>query len=754
MIQTISKQFWVWALWAILAWLGLTPWVQAGGLNDTGITTCSNATQNGLPCPVPGFPGQDAEYGTNKFDFTKLDASGNPLPASATNHTCVRDNVTGLMWEVKTADGGLRDQKWTYTWYDSSAPGGNPGTASGGTCHDTGRCDTGKFVQDVNAKGLCGFKDWRLPNPKELAGIVDYSTYDASIDRAAFPNAPSSNFWSSAPDAYYSDFAWYVSFSSGSANYGSRSSGFAVRLARGGIVPFASLFSNGDGTVTDNSTGLMWAQCSEGQSGSGCVGDASSMSWGDALTAAKNSRLGGYSDWRLPNIKELLSIVDYSVYGPSIDRAIFPNTPSSSFWSSAPHASTSVYAWIVSFFNGYARNYSRSSGFAVRLARGGAEPFVSLLLNVTKAGSGSGTVTSSPGGIDCGNTCGNNYAKYTSVTLTATPIGGSTFAGWAGDCTGTGTCTVSMTAARNVTATFNAPASETYTITASVSGTGRITSAPAGIDCGNGGSACSATFAEGSLVGFYATPGDGYKFSIWGDACGLYESQDTCTLYVSFNKPVAATFVPTTEPVKYDLSVSNRGAGSGTVTSSPSGINCGSTCSTRFDKDVSVTLYASTDSGSTFSGWSGDCFGAGNCTVSMTAARNVTATFYVIPPATFPLTVSTTGSGSGVVTSSPEGIHCGGSGCTENFSAGATVALTAEPSSGSTFGGWSGDCFGTSPCTLTMTGAKSVTANFVPSQPTTFTLSVNNPGGGTVTSSPPGISCQVPAHSPLRRVRR
>ncbi len=147
----------------------------AGGLNDTGITTCSNATQNGLPCPVAGFPGQDAEYGTNGFNFTKLDASGNALPASATNHTCVLDNVTGLVWEVKTADGGLRDQKWTYTWYDSSAPGGNPGTASGGTCHDTGRCDTEKFTLDVNTAGLCGFHDWRMPNLKELVGIVDYS---------------------------------------------------------------------------------------------------------------------------------------------------------------------------------------------------------------------------------------------------------------------------------------------------------------------------------------------------------------------------------------------------------------------------------------------------------------------------------------------------------------------------------------------------------------------------------------------------
>ena len=145
------------------------------GINDTGITTCANATQNGLPCPVAGFPRQDAEYGTNSFSFTKLDANGNALPATATNHSCVQDNITGLMWEVKTADGGLRDKGWTYTWYSSIIPNGAPNNVpSGGTCQTAGRCDTEKFVADVNTAGLCGHNDWRLPNPQELAGIVDY----------------------------------------------------------------------------------------------------------------------------------------------------------------------------------------------------------------------------------------------------------------------------------------------------------------------------------------------------------------------------------------------------------------------------------------------------------------------------------------------------------------------------------------------------------------------------------------------------
>ncbi|CAK0773642.1 exported hypothetical protein [Gammaproteobacteria bacterium] len=221
-------------LWAFFL-LVFSGFVHAA-LNDTGITTCSDATHNNLPCPVAGFPGQDAEFGTNGFDFTKLDASGNALPVSTTNHVCVRDNVTGLIWEVKTDDSGLRDKDWTYTWYDSNPAtnGGAAGTASGGKCYATGRCDTEKYVQDVNTAGLCGFHDWRMPTPNELLSIVDNSRYNPSIAIGYFPNTLSSSFWSSSPGADGSYNAWGVNFSYGDVYDGSRSSALAVRLVRGG----------------------------------------------------------------------------------------------------------------------------------------------------------------------------------------------------------------------------------------------------------------------------------------------------------------------------------------------------------------------------------------------------------------------------------------------------------------------------------------------------------------------------------------
>src|SRR5207247_1709190 len=133
-------------------------------------------------------------------------------------------------------------------------------------------------------------------------------------------------------------------------------------------------------------------------------------------------------------------------------------------------------------------------------------------LTVSKAGTGSGTVTRTPTGITCGAGCAGSYASGTAVTLTATPAGGSIFAGWTGGgCTGTGSCVVTSTAATTVTAAFDV---HTFTLTVSKAGTGngKVTSALAGINCGP---SCSASYARGTVVTLTAGPG-GSTF----DGCG------------------------------------------------------------------------------------------------------------------------------------------------------------------------------------------------------------------------------------------
>jgi hypothetical protein len=158
-------------------------------------------------------------------------------------------------------------------------------------------------------------------------------------------------------------------------------------------------------------------------------------------------------------------------------------------------------------------------------------------LSVNKSGTGTGTVTSNPAGINCGADCSEDYLENTVVTLTATADSGSTFTGWSGSCSGMGTCNVTMSAARSVTANFNIPAS-TYTLTVNKSGTGTgtVTSSPAGINCG---ADCSEVYNANSSVTLTATPNSGSTFTGWSGACS---GTGTCNLTMNANKSVTANF--------------------------------------------------------------------------------------------------------------------------------------------------------------------------------------------------------------------
>jgi hypothetical protein len=151
-------------------------------LNDTGIVSCSNAGANGLACPQTGFAGQDAESGR---DLTAVITGAGASRTSAFAFTplaggdCIQDNVTGLVWEGKTASAGLRAAANTYTWLnsDSAANGGAAGTVNGGSCSGSTACDTQTYAAAVNAAKVCGFSDWRLPTVAELTTLVDSSPW-------------------------------------------------------------------------------------------------------------------------------------------------------------------------------------------------------------------------------------------------------------------------------------------------------------------------------------------------------------------------------------------------------------------------------------------------------------------------------------------------------------------------------------------------------------------------------------------------
>ena len=193
------------------------------------------------------------------FRYTKISNSGATLYATAklgtgtTDWACTKDNKTGLIWEVKTTDGGLRDMNNTYTWYEPDAKknGGYEGFQNGDGhpeyCKGS-QCDTYAFTNAVNANGLCGKNDWRMPTVAELMKLVvcsdgkyktdgscpNYETVTPpTINTTYFPNTPSDWFWSSSPHAYGSSHAWGVYFSYGYSGSYSKFNGNNVRLVRG-----------------------------------------------------------------------------------------------------------------------------------------------------------------------------------------------------------------------------------------------------------------------------------------------------------------------------------------------------------------------------------------------------------------------------------------------------------------------------------------------------------------------------------------
>jgi Divergent InlB B-repeat domain len=349
-------------------------------------------------------------------------------------------------------------------------------------------------------------------------------------------------------------------------------------------------------------------------------------------------------------------------------------------------------------------------------------------LTVSKSGTGSGAISSTPAAIDCGLTCGASFAAGTSVTLSETPETGSAFVGWSGDCTGTGTCAVMMDQARSVTAEFDL-VPEGLMVTTSGAGSGAVTSAPGGISCG---STCAHSYAYGTSVTLTAVAAAGSSFVGWsGDCAGT----GGCMIAMSQARSVTANF----DLVPQALTVSKSGAGSGMVTSAPHGINCGSACSHSYAYGTSVTLTATAALGSRFAGWSRACRGRGGCTVTMSKARAVTATFAIRPPVT--LKVSRSGRGSGTVRSTPPGINCGST-CSHAYSYGTAITLTARATQASVFIGWSGACTGsTATCHVSMTAARATTARF--SVTKLLTVAKAGVGGGQITSSPSGISCPV-----------
>jgi hypothetical protein len=252
---------------------------------------------------------------------------------------------------------------------------------------------------------------------------------------------------------------------------------------------------------------------------------------------------------------------------------------------------------------------------------------VSYALTVKLDGTGSGTVSAE--NIDCGSDCTEEYPENAEVILTATPETDSAFTGWNGACSGTDVCTVSMTEAQDITASFDL-ISTANELTVSKKGSGVGTIRGEGINCG---SDCSEQYGNNTRITLNAIPGTGATFAGWAGAC--FGANPSCQIIMDQTKNVTATFNRKTEPTikQYTLTVNKDGTGAGTIRGN--GIDCGSDCSEQYAENTDVTLNAIAAADSAFAGWAGACSGTGaSCIVSLTQAKTVTASFNLLAPST------------------------------------------------------------------------------------------------------------------------
>lgn len=252
-------------------------------LPDTGQTSCYDDVGNVITCPAPGerFYGQDGNY------------SGVPQAFRDNGDGTVTDLNTCLVWQQ-----GDSQNVTNYLWQEA--------------------------VDYCESLDLAGQTDWRLPSQTELRSLVNYSgeILPKTIDVTYFPGCRAARYWSSTEVATYSTAAWSLDFSDNSIDNKYRKDlaypyfyapfPTAVRCVRGENLNEGNFVDNSNGTVTDLVTGLMWQQNDD-------QNDQGGWTWKDSLAYCEGSSLGGWSDWRLPSIRELKTIVDLSRLYPAID---------------------------------------------------------------------------------------------------------------------------------------------------------------------------------------------------------------------------------------------------------------------------------------------------------------------------------------------------------------------------------------------------------------------------------------------------
>jgi len=350
-------------------------------LPDAGSILCYD--REGKPMTVnPGHElwGQNGCFVINPMSFTKLSKGGKVISDSSDwsqGYRMVLDNNTGLIWEVKSPlKSDINYCLNKYTWKDAQ----------------------NVYIKELNKKKYGGFSDWRLPNKDELRSIIDYGKTGPAVDTRYFPNCQSDFYWTAIPYNMQKPFIWGIFFGLGSGICYTPLSERFVRAVRGGYnknfgKPDSSRFKdNADGTVTDSLTGLMWQK-----------GENERMDWYAALKACQDMRLGGHADWRLPNLKELNSILNLSYEnGWWYYKDFFPadglKPPLLHYFSSTPYEG--IYVWVTNFCFGYDGYYaSKNAKLLFRAVRNVTPPKTKIVSEFCFPDSGQKKCYNDEGGI-------------------------------------------------------------------------------------------------------------------------------------------------------------------------------------------------------------------------------------------------------------------------------------------------------------------------------------------------------------------
>lgn len=296
-------------------------------VTSTGEELCYSDTAQ-IACPKPGedYYGQDGNY-----------KAGIPMSYAADGWT-VTDNVTGLMWD-----------RYPYGTKQTQA-------------------DNAAYCE---ALGLDGYNDWRMPSIWELVSIVTMSRAEPSWNSIFNGSFLDAGYLTQTANVNDANRHWGVNFRYWFSDNDADSKIGYMRCVRGAPVT-RDFTANADGTVTDNLTGLVWEQ----------DGSNTTMSWKEALAYCEARETPGHSDWRLPNVKELMTIIDYTKQGPAIFSAFSSN--SASYWTSSTrnaHPNNGMYIDFTTGYTGY--YYSKSTKSYVRCVCGGTTNVVAAVLSHT-----------------------------------------------------------------------------------------------------------------------------------------------------------------------------------------------------------------------------------------------------------------------------------------------------------------------------------------------------------------------------------